>query len=433
MSARSKPFTERSGAPAGAPDPILHRSLPGPVYAKLGDLQERTLAPDRLLPLASARVMFADYALLQRDFPRLGDAALARHPDIAPLRGAERTAAIRAYLDRWLLEQAALVSTEQASQERVNTPIPLAGGHRAAWRPPRYGRAALVRTTDGPGLLDIKGIGMAPGKTPQPEPYETGLLIARGALQEVVYQWMLDAIFERAAPELWTLPVYGVIDPGFLAFQPGANEFIPAAILVRRAHRRPPGGVELPRRRSAEELHKFEIEMLLRHYGLTSASSSSRLELVQRKGRTYVVHGGCPMTDLNRQQMEEVLRRFGPAPATYDGVNVQLTHREPTAGAAAELVDFGQFEYAERFDVGVVSLVYSSWLLWSAALRPKDPGFIQPDPQLLLPRQHWSNAALKTFLAELTWSFHRGEISGDQIHAALMHRVNHAVAHWNGE
>ena len=412
---------------------LLHRAPPGPLLQRPADLSDSETTIDRLLRLSNARVIFADHGLLQRDFPRLADERFERDPEIAALPPVARQEAIRRRIEAWLLDQAAFVSERQAAQDHVNTPIALTGEEKRAFRPPRYGRAAVVRTGDGPGLLDLKGIGVGPGCAPQRAPYETGLLIARGAFQEVLFQWMIDAIFDGAAPDLFTVPIYGVLDPGFLAYQPGQDAMIPAAILIRRAHRRPLGGVELPRPGGALERLKFEVEMLLRSYGFTSSSHATQLHLRDRDGRVRVLYGGSPMRNLHPLKLEELRRRFGPLPASYDGVNVQLALHDGQPGVRALLVDFGQFEYRTHFDMGVTSLVYSQWLPWRGALRPEHPAFVQPDPSLRLPEEDWATPALKEFLEVISSRLHGGEFSGEAVRAGIEARIARAVAHWRGE
>jgi hypothetical protein len=63
----------------------------------------------------------------------------------------------------------------------------------------------------------------------------------------VLFQSLIDEIFRRAAPWFWTVPVYGVVDLGFDA-RTRDGERVPAGLLVRRAHRRPPGAMDLPPR-----------------------------------------------------------------------------------------------------------------------------------------------------------------------------------------
>ena len=378
----------------------------------LDQLWQPDWLPDQFRRLTSARVMLADYELLRADFPRLRSAY-----DVD--------------IDAWLLSQAALISVEQAGQQVTNAPISVIGEEQQGWRPPRYGRSAIIQTTDGPGVLDIKGVGMRRGKKPKCRPYQTGLLEGYVALWEAQFQWMLDAIFERAAPALWTLPIYAILDTGVLTFPQHYKGLVPGAIIVRRAHQRPTNGEELPKPGSEEEFLKFEIEMLLRSYGITS-TRGTQLEIRERNQQLQIVYNGYPIEYLDLAQMNEMLRRFGPPPARYDCLNIQLVENRQQLGIRAELVDFGQFEYRQHFDLGLVSLVGGAWLYWGASVRPHEPFFVQPHETLRLPPDDWSTEAMESRLVELSERFFSREISGAAIHDHLDSVICRAVQAWNG-
>jgi len=127
------------------------RFPPGPLLRTAGELEDDGLRPDRTLRVASARVVFVDHVLVQHDFPALSDAALGEVP--------ARCDEVRAH---WLLEHAGVVSAAQTRQNLVNTPIETIGEERPAWRPMRYGRALVVDAGPPAGLLDLKGVGLAP-------------------------------------------------------------------------------------------------------------------------------------------------------------------------------------------------------------------------------------------------------------------------------
>src|SRR3954470_9370402 len=97
---------------------------------------------EEVLHLPDARVAWVDYNALRHDFP-----ALADMPE--------------AYIDAWLVSNAAYVSKPQAEQAVVNSPIKTDGACRRALRPPNYGRAVIVEVPG--GLLDLKGAGVRPG------------------------------------------------------------------------------------------------------------------------------------------------------------------------------------------------------------------------------------------------------------------------------
>src|SRR6478609_5829079 len=77
----------------------------GPLLRKIGELDDEELCPDSAFPLRDARLVFADHALLQHDFPQLADALLRQSgvagPDCNDFR------------ERWLMRHAALMSVRQ--------------------------------------------------------------------------------------------------------------------------------------------------------------------------------------------------------------------------------------------------------------------------------------------------------------------------------
>ncbi len=181
--------------------------------------------------MPTARVVFANYALIRHDFPAL--------------RGASTTA-----IDAWLVEHGAVISVGQA--------------------PPMYGRAVVMPVPG--GLLDVKGAGVETGVTPTRNWHQNGLLMLGAGIGSAGFQDLIHNVFRDARSELWCVPEYAILDLGFdVRLMDGGTE--PACILLRRAHRRQRGGGDLPDAGSVEEQVKLEIELLLRQYGITSCTS----------------------------------------------------------------------------------------------------------------------------------------------------------------
>ena len=362
--------------------------------------------------LGEAQVLFVDHQALRHDFPRL------RH---------KTDQAVEA----WFLRQGAWLSHPQAIQNKVNTRVAAdLQDTQAAWRPPRYGRAAIVRTDDGSGLLDLKGVGVRPGVEPRLAAYGNGLCVLPELLRGVVMNWMIDAIFARAAPDLWTMPVYGILDLGFHVIRPSGRGSAPAALMVRRAHNRPRGGAELPLQGRPIERVKFEIEALLRSYGLTSTNAGTRLTLQGSGQDRQVFYGGARVRGISGEQMDNLWRRLGPAPVSVDGINVQLARGVLRPGKRAHLVDFGHYEYRRRFEHGLASLVRDRLLRCGHVLSPEHSAFVQPDPRLALPRERWEPKKLGAFISGLARSYDEGEIDGQEVRARLEALIQETVAGW---
>jgi hypothetical protein len=341
-----------------------------PLPRTVFDLADPGIRPELALRVAGARVVFADYALLRRDFPQL---AYASRPAI----------------DEWLLRNAAVLSQPQAAQEVVNTPVATTGETIPAFRPPLYGRA-IVTAPDGGGLLDVKGAGVAPGLVPQNRAHANGLLAHGEALANVAIREAIERIFRRAHTGFATVPEYALIDLGFDVrdlFGPAT----PACVQVRRAHRRPVGGVELPLAGSPEQQVKLEIELLLRHYGMTSCSPATSFELDDASGALAMRYAGKAMPPHSDEQMAAIrkLTRYDGGRRMIEGVNVQLTRESAIRPSRATVIDFGHYSVRARFELPVVSLVRDRLIRWGGALWPGDANFPQPSPKLRLPLASW--------------------------------------------
>ena len=333
------------------------------------------LQSDSVKRVETARIVFANHDLLAADLPQLADAAAREH---------------------WLLEQAGIMSAAQLESPAANTPIDAAGSPRQAWRPPLYGRAVVVeaRAPAAQGqastlLLDIKGAGVAPGCRPSLSHHQSGLCSLQEALREALFERMIAAIFARAAPDLWTLPIYGVIDLGFdLLTRRG--EAIPAGLIVRRGHRRDTDFI-LPFRGAPEERLRLEIELLLRSYGLTSSNAATRYRIQRASdGDIRIAYAGEPFADLAPSLVPIVEAMLGTRSAMLcSKLNIQLVY-EPAATIRAQLVDFGHYEVRRGFDQPLVSGVCNAPHLWGAAIAPDSPHFVQPHPVLLKPFERWA-------------------------------------------
>jgi hypothetical protein len=327
-----------------------------------------------VLRVAGARVVFADYALLRADFPQL----------------AKRSDQV---IDQWLVRHAAVVSSPQAAQSEVNTPIATTGEWAPAFRPPLYGRALVVAPQSG-GLLDIKGTGIGPGLRPVNVSHANGLLALGEALANIAMREAIEKIFRRANTGFSTVPEYAVLDLGFDV----RNLFgaaTPACVQVRRAHRRPVAGIELPLAGSPEQQIKLEIEILLRHYGITSCSGATSFLLDDASGKLAISYADKPLPGHSDEQLAAIRRftRYDGGKLTIEGVNVQLTRESSIRPSRATVIDFGHYSVRERFEHPVVSLVRDRLLRWGGALWPGEPHFPQPIPALRLPADEWGTPA----------------------------------------
>lgn len=459
MSRRTTPDTRRRAPFAGArADARLTARFPrGLLLRSVEELDDAGLRRERGRHVTTARVVFARHEVIQHDFPFMRDAALlGRDESLRALRGAARAEVLRRTREEWLLSHAGVVSATQAGQREVNTRIRVGGAPREVWRPTRYGRGLVVpvETHEGPGgmrsagLLDLKGAGVAPGRVPSLKHHSSGLCTLGEALREFLFQTLIDEIFRRAAPCFWTVPAYAVIDLGFDVRLAGGGA-VPAGMLVRRAHRRPEGGTELPRRFSVEEQTQVELELLLRHYGLTSSNRGTRFRFEEGAVGPRVFYAGGGVTDLARDglQLIQSWLRDARLPLECDGINIQLARGvEPSGAARAQLVDFGHYEVRGRFTEPLVSLVCDQPLRWGAAIRPDEPAFVRPLHALRLSESNWGfgrrpddNTARprrsegegpSTHARGLALDFRAGRLTGDAVLQELTRFVAEGVSHW---
>lgn len=223
--------------------------------------------------LSNAKIVFADYGLLRKDFPELANISNDE-------------------IDWWLLRNTAVMSESQAKQEVVNTPI-VSYDKKSAYRPPDYGRALVIPVnapgTENPiGLIDAKGVGAL---KPALKDHGDGLATLGECIREFVYEKMVNRVFQHSQSGLKTVGTYAVIDAGF-DLKHGDQSTSPAGIVLRQAHSRSTGYMSL-----MNETDSLKVENVLRHYGLTSAGAYrsdpfERINVQGTKGGAVLDFGG---------------------------------------------------------------------------------------------------------------------------------------------
>jgi hypothetical protein len=285
----------------GMPIPTI-RFPTGPILRSIADLDVPNLEVEEIRHVSTAQVALADYTVIQADFPELRDDNLLKlNPWLESSKGVNRQRAIHGLIDDWLIANAAWVSAVQSEQAFVNTSIVTDKSAAVGYRPPGYGRSLVVpvqpvswseQTRERwpaimTGLLDLKGAGVGPGKTPARSRNADGLEYLGVALKDYVVKRAVDAIFERELPTMWTVPIYAVLDLGFDVYE-GPLGTAPAGMHVRRAHRRVLNESQWGQVYVSTSL---EVERALRKYGLTSASRRARLFIEEINGRLSVSIG----------------------------------------------------------------------------------------------------------------------------------------------
>jgi len=437
---------------------------PAAMLRAIKDLDQEGVTSETVLRVASARVVYANCALLQHDFPQLQDQVLElEFPRLKPLKGKAKQLAICQKIEEWMLRNTAFVSQSQAKQSVVNTPIALGEERVKAYRPPGYGRALVFSIEDNnQGLLlggnrdtpafenrliDVKGIGVGPNVIPVNGSHSNGVYQLGYAFVELVVQELLQRIFKHSKTHFQTLPSYGIIDLGFDEI----NDFgvhYPAGLLVRRAHQRPRDSGGLYPYGSAGQQVQLEIEQLLRKYGITSANSITTLRILKEDGQLQIHYGDQHVDFFNQEQKAEIERvchyQYGMGALVFEGINIQQTRAISLEPSQATLLDFQTYTVKEKFDHPLLSLVSDKLLRWGGTIWPDYDEFVCPDPGLKIP-YHLVNAPgniwgynmgegskkINSLCFGLAADFRANQISREMLLETLQLYLDALTAHWS--
>ncbi|MDJ0842536.1 MAG: hypothetical protein QNK37_38915 [Acidobacteriota bacterium] len=448
--------------------PVALKPLPfaeGPVLRHMGVFEHIPKDNDRVVKLETARVVTADYRLLQHDFPFLRDENILRaHPRLTGLEAPARREAVHRFIDRWLVANAGFMSAYQVKQSKINTPVTTGKETMRAWRPFNYGRSLVLslgvsrelpsvvelgfHPADAGGLLDVKGIGLAPSKGYNPSAHANGLLMLGEALRELLYCELITRVLAHAGHIARPVPIYAVLHTGFDAIIQNGNQ-IPTALLLRRAHLRPIYQWGLKDPGSLTETMEMDIERILRRYGITSTGSDTYVQIRAVDGVVRYYYGEGEMT-FSRELQEWILEmtRFNGSNRLFEGVNLQFTEDIKRNPPRPRIVDFGSYWVKEGFHEPLLSLVACRPLRLGRIIWPDDPEFVQPDPQLRVPYEVWGwtegvwgygrqgtgiaypmdNPGLLAH--HLAMAFRRGEMTSAEVRAKLDEMIHVAVAGW---
>ncbi|MFN0213870.1 MAG: hypothetical protein ACKVT2_06400 [Saprospiraceae bacterium] len=384
---------------------------PGPILSAIDDLDQSGVMPETVLRVVGARVVYANYPLLQHDFPQLKDAALEKeYPRLKSLEGNAKKKAISHKIDEWLVRNTAFVSQSQASQSIVNTPIATGNERVTAFRPPGYGRALVFSVEENDKglllgddrkkpayenrLIDVKGTGVAPHLKPFNGEHSNGVYRLGYAFYELIIQELLQRIFRHSGSSIQILPIYSLIDLGF----DEQNDWMhnsPAALMVRRAHRRPKDSGGLYPYGSDGPQVQLAIELLLRKYGITSINEVTTIKINKVERQLQIYYGSQHIDFFNEDQKSEIEKvshyKDGMGEILFEGINIQHTREIGLNPTQATLVDFQSYSTQENFSNPVLSLVSDMLLRWGGTIWPGQDGFVLPDPELRIP-YHLMNA-----------------------------------------
>lgn len=216
----------------------------------------------------TARVILKDRDLIERDFP-------------------QTKALSDSQLNDFLLNRAAYLSLPQAAQRETNTPVSTNPNLIVlAYRPEYYGRALVFQTPEGP-LIDVKGSGSL-----EPKPHDdykfhqNGLISLGESIREFIWQKAVQKIFDAEGGKYSTVGCYAVIDWGFDVLDRG--RVLPAGAVLREGHSRHPKASRYAVDKRGQKISSknhflkkdlaYEIEMLLRKYGVSTTIPSDTVQ-----------------------------------------------------------------------------------------------------------------------------------------------------------
>lgn len=394
----------------------------GKVFRDFQQINKRKAKKETVQQIVGAKVLYANYPLLMHDFPQLTEGALLKKlPFLNHLPTIQRRTKIQEIIDLWILKHSAYISTKQAGQTNVNSPIPTNNLKTEAYRPTNYGRALvfsieetnkvlgadvkLGESLTDKGLIDVKGVGVAPNVRPQIGVHDNGLISLSDCFEALIMEQIIHRIFKHQGVIHETLPFYAIIDIGFKEIYPSRewseekkeeviiNRYRPAGLLLRRAHNRQRGAGDLPKYGTHKHQATMDIELLLRKYGITSTGLVTTVTInTTPDGKSLIAKYGDRLQNLKDKEFINYLQKFcqdKKKPVLFEGVNVQLTEDLETNPLKATLVDFGQYNIRGFFEHPILFLAAYRPLFWGGAMWPNDPRYVQPFKKLAIDPALW--------------------------------------------
>lgn len=438
----------------------------GPILTSVEDLEQDKVIPETVIRVKGARVVYANYDLLKHDFPQLQDHIIEKEfPGFKLLKGIAKQKAVCNKIDEWLIRNTAFISQSQAQQSVVNTAISTGKETVKAFRPPGYGRALVFSIEENNAglllskhkkksafenrLIDVKGTGVAPDVKPVNELHGNGIYQLGYAFVELVTRELLQRIFRHSKTVIQTLPVYGIIDLGFDELD-NLKCKRPAALLVRRAHRRPKDSGGLFAYDSTGQHVQLEIEKLLRRYGITSVNNVTTIKVWKENGQLQIQYDDQKIDFFNKKEKAEIERvshyKDGMGLISFDGINIQHTREMSLNPTHATLVDFQTYTVKKTFDDPLLSLVSDKLLRWGGSIWPDYEDFVKPIPELQIPFHLISSAGtvlgynmgkgkkkINSLCFGLAEDFRANKISRKKILDTLQTYLDSLTKHWKNK
>lgn len=333
--------------------------------------------------VSGATVVWADYEKIEKDYPFFSNYSRENK---------------RQEIDSWLVYNCALISESQLklgvnfrSSEKIDAEV-----KKNAYRPPGYGRAAIIQPQDHrthelqSGILDLKGVGVAPDRVPENTFHQSGILHLPFAIQEITSQRIVERAFEKLGLDVCGVPVYALLDLGVSASVPGwegpplCKKMMPCSILVRQGHVRPPNNCELPDFGCERQQLFIILELLLRKFGISTCTSSTRLKFSRLDGQISCNYGGREISGKLGELDKFVSLNKIDIPSEFEAINIQATRDSSINPLRVRLVDFGHYLFREEFHKPILSIVKDRFLNWGGALSRTSERWVNPEPGLAI-------------------------------------------------
>lgn len=219
------------------------------------------------------------------------------------------------------------------------------GAEIPGYRPLRYNRSCLIETPF--GIVDVKGCGLPNAKTPDLGHHNNGMLYLDHALHEYFMQSVIDFIFAREGVPIFTNETYCLnrLPFSFPHAQLGA---LPLVQFLRKASLRQADGQDLYPPDSIQNRLTIEAELVLRRYGVTSSNVHTRIFVEEMADGDLSLRFGY-YSAAYRKEYRDLIAKGIAVPFVGDGINIQLCEPVDAAGRSAVLIDFGHYEFRERF------------------------------------------------------------------------------------
>ena len=395
-----------------------------PVLTSLVQFREQPLAPEFMNAVEGAQVICANYDLLFHDFGKqLVEFTGTTHPYCNTYA--------REAVDRWLVKQVAYISKSQSAQEITNTRIPITKEEKIVYRPPRYGRAAVMCGEENGGepvIFDVKGCGVPPDEEPV-LPNSNGLLTLEEAVWELVFERLVYSALVHAETSIRPIPAYAIVDLGITATFHGYQPDGRATLLVRRAQTRPKfqWGQANPGSIVAHQL--LEIESTLRRYGISASNCGAvRFKLFEKDGVFRVTRDDEEL-EFSDAELERIKAdtSFNGKEMILDGVNVQVSSSLLEEPQNPRILDFGRYRLCSSFSSSLYSWWERNYLsLRGEILHPWETNYVQPDPVLSMARMQ--DHPLKERLKEAIAGYERGKLDKTTLTSTINEFVLEATA-----